>query len=320
MASDRELLRPAELVAETLRGTTESIAVTGATGWFGAVAMDLLYEVLGDEAEARVVAYASRERDLLVADGRTVAVHPLSDLISQQVSPTTLLHFAFVPRDRAAALGNEAYVSLNLSMTVTVLDAIARHKPHHVVVAGSGAVYSRTGRLQSDLIGNPYGTLKHLDELAFRSATHDVGGTCVIPRVFSVGGPRLARPDVYALASMIEMAEAGGPINVLARGPVLRTYCGVDEVIALSLWAAVTGHDAVFDTCGAVVEMGDLARVVAKEHGLGPDAVHRESDVNALPDEYVGDGHAMEDFAARAGLHLRPLDALVRASSRSAGA
>lgn len=317
MTSGRQLLQPVELVAETLRDRTDVFAVTGATGWFGAVAMDLLYEVLGDEAEERVVGYASRERNLLVADGRIVTVRPLSDLITQQASPTTLLHFAFVPRDRAGVLGNDAYVSQNVSTTATVLDAIAQHKPQHVVLASSGAVYSLTGRLQSDLAGNPYGTLKHLDELAFRAATRDAGGCCVVPRVFNVGGPRLARPDVFALASMVAMAEAGGPIDVSARGPVFRTYCGVDEVVALSLWAAVIGHEAVFDTCGAVVEMGDLARIVAREHGLGPDPVRRTWDADAVADRYVGDGQVMEELAARAGLRLRPLDALVRASSRS---
>ncbi len=309
------LLRPVDLVAETLRGRTDVFAVTGATGWFGTVAMDMLYEVLGNEAEERVVGYASRQREVSVADGRSVTVRALGDLLTQDPSPTVLLHFAFVPRDRVTVLGHDAYVRQNISTTATVLDAIAHHRPGHVVLASSGAVYSSTGRLQSDLAGDPYGTLKHLDELAFRAGTRDAGGCCVVPRVFSVGGPRLARPDVFALASMVAMAEAGGPIDVSARGQVFRTYCAVDEVVALSLWAAVSGHDVVFDTCGAAVEMGDLARAVALEHGLGRDAVRRTWDADAVDDRYVGDGRSMVALAARARLHLRPLDALIRASA-----
>jgi nucleoside-diphosphate-sugar epimerase len=313
----RPARQPSELVAETLRGGDEVIAVTGATGWFGAVAMDMLYGALGDEAEERVVGYASRERELVVADGRVATARPLEDLVTQDASPTTLLHFAFVPRDQIAVLGVDAYVAQNVAMTTTVLDAIARHKPRHVVVTSSGAARSSTGQWQADLAHHPYGTLKRLDELAFRAATQEVGGCCVIPRVFSVGGDRLARPDVYALASMIAMAEAGGPIDVLARGPVYRTYCGVDEVVALSLWAAVSGHDVVFDTCGAVVEVGELACVVAREHGIGEGAVRRTWDVEAVADRYVGKGLLMQELAASATLHLRPLDALVRASSGS---
>ena len=151
------------------------------------------------------------------------------------------------------------------------------------MVASSGAVHSSTGRLVSDLRSDPYGTLKHVDELAFRAATRDAGGVCVIPRVFSVAGARMTKPGLYALGSMIEMATVGGPIEVRARGPVFRSYCGVDEVVALALWAALSGRDAVFDTCGTVVEIGDLAHLVAQVHGLDVDVVRRTWDPDVVP-------------------------------------
>lgn len=306
---------PVDLVAGALRDTDDIVAVTGATGWFGAVALDLLYEALGDQAPARVVGYASSAREAVVSDGRIVTVRPLVDLISQDPSPTTLLHFAFLTRDKVAALGLDAYTSQNVAITATVLDAIAKHKPRHVVVASSGAVYSSVGGFVSDLSSDPYGTLKHVDELAFGAATRDAGGFCVIPRVFSVAGTRMTKPGLYALGSMIEMAAVGGPIEVRARGPVIRSYCGVDEVVAVALWAALSGRDAVFDTCGTVVEIGDLAHLVAQVHGLDADVVRRTWDPDVVPDRYVGDGRLMEGLAAEAGLVLRPLPALVRETS-----
>jgi nucleoside-diphosphate-sugar epimerase len=226
-----------------------------------------------------------------------------------------LLHFAFLTRDKVAALGIDAYTSQNVAITATVLDAIAKHGPRHVVVASSGAVHSSTGRLVCDLRSDPYGTLKHLDELAFRAATRDAGGACVIPRVFSVAGARMTKPGLYGLGSMIEMAMAGGPIEVRAQGPVFRSYCGVDEVVALSLWVALSGREVVFDTCGTVVEIGDLARLVAKAHGLDVDAVRRTWDPDEVPDRYVGDGRIMEELAAESGLSLGPLPVLIRQTS-----
>lgn len=315
MTAEGACARPVDLIADALRGTDEFVAVTGATGWFGAVALDLLYEALGDQAAARVVGYASSAREVEVSDGRTVTVRPLGDLISQDPPPTTLLHFAFLTRDKVAALGIDAYTSQNVAITATVLDAIAKHEPRHVVVTSSGAVHSSTGRLVSDLRADPYGTLKHVDELAFRAATRDVGGVCVIPRVFSVAGARLTKPGLYALGGMIEMATAGGPIDVHARGPVFRSYCGVDEVVALTLWAALSGRNTVFDTCGTAAEIGDLARLVAQLHGLNDDAVRRTWVPDAVADRYVGDGRLMEDLAAEAGLSLRTLPALVRETS-----
>ena len=208
------------------------------------VALNLLYEALGDQAAARVVGYASSAREVAVSDGRTVTVRSLVDLVSQDPSPTTLLHFAFLTRDKVAALGIDAYTSQNVAITATVLDAVAKHRPRHVVVASAGAVHSSTGRLVSDLRTDPYGTLKHLDELAFQTATRDVGGVCVIPRVFSVAGARMTKPGLYALGSMIEMASAGGPIEVRAVGPVFgrtaastkswRLLCGRGCLVGMS--------------------------------------------------------------------------------------
>jgi len=309
-------VRPVDLIAGALRGKAdEVVAVTGATGWFGAVTLDLLYEALGDQAPDRVVGYATTAREVAVSDGRTVMVRPLVDLASQDPPPTTLLHFAFLTRDKVATLGVDLYTSQNVAITATVLRAIAKHRPRQVVAASSGAVYSPTGGLVSDLRADPYGTLKHLDELVFRSATRDAGGVCVIPRVFSVAGARMTKPPLYALGSMIEMANRGGPIEVRARGPVFRSYCGVDEVVALSLWVARSGLDAVFDTCGTVLEIGELADLVAQVHGLSDGDVQRALDPDGVADCYVGDGRQMEGLAADAGLLLRSLPALVHETS-----
>jgi nucleoside-diphosphate-sugar epimerase len=317
-------VKPAELIADALRGTDEVVAVTGATGWFGSVALELLYGALGSSAADRVVAYASSARQLKLSDGTSVSVRPLADLLTQDPPPTTLLHFAYLTRDKLGALGRNAYTARNVAITATVAGAIARHRPRHVVSLSSGAVYSDTSAsgappadaaLVSDVRADPYGALKALDELVFRAATHDAGGVCVIPRVFNVAGPRMTKPGLYALGSMIEMAAAGGPLQVRSRGPVFRSYCGVDEVVALALWAALRGRDLVFDTSGTVVEIGELARVVARLHGLGSDDVRRTWDPHVTADHYVGDGGQMDALAVAAGLDLRPLSELVRETS-----
>lgn len=320
-AAERGLVRPADLVATTLHdlqdlhNAGEIVAVTGATGWFGAVALDLLYSALGDQADTQVVGYASARRSVVLSDGRSVTVRPLADLLTQDPPPTVLLHFAFLTREKVAALGVDPYTSQNVAITATVLGAIERHQPRQVVTLSSGAVYSPSGELAADLPADPYGTLKHLDELAIRAATRQAGGVCVIPRVFSVAGPRMTKPDLYALGSLIAMAAAGGPVEVRSRGAVYRSYCGVDEVVALALWAALTGREATFDTCGTVVEVGDLARLVAQVHGLPGDVVRRDWDPDVVADRYVGDGAAMRQLADEAGLALQSLPDLVRDTS-----
>lgn len=125
----------------------------------------------------------------------------------------------------------------------------------------------------------------------------------------------MTKPGLYALGSLIGMAALGGPIEVRARGPVFRSYCGVAEVVALALWAALSGREGVFETCGTVVEIGDLAHLVAQVHGLDFNVVRRTWDPQAVADRYVGDGSLMEELATEAGLVLEPLPNLVRETS-----
>ena len=308
-------MTPLELVKSLLAHTTDTIAVTGATGWFGATTLDLLYDALGADAPSRVRAYASSSRSVVVRDGRTVPVRPLTNLLEANWSPDILLHFAYVTRDKVAELGVPEYIATNVAISTTVLEAVARSRPHQIVMASSGAVYGPGRGREHDVIGNPYGALKGLDELAFRAAADEVGASCVIPRVFAVAGPRMTKPEKYALGSMIGMARAGGPVIVRADHRVVRSYCGVDEVVAMSLWAASRGGHAVFDTGGEIVEVGQLAAVVARDIGRGC-AVERPALVSHAPeDRYLGETTAMLSIAERSGVRLRSLAQLVAATA-----
>lgn len=309
-------MTPIELVARLVAAGDGSIAVTGATGWFGATALDLLYSALGKDAPRRVLAYASSERSVRVQDGRRVEIRPLSELACESSDVDVVLHFAYLTRDKVAELGVQQYVAANIAITTTVLGAIDRLRPRGVVVTSSGAVYGPGRRLVHDAMGDPYGALKRLDELAFRAACDEVGAACVVPRVFSVAGPRMTKPERYALGSMIAMARAGGPIVVRADRPVVRSYCGVDEVVALAMSEASRGVSSTFDTGGHVVEMAELAAVVADNAG-GRVVVSRPAfDPTAEEDRYVGDRSAMSRLADSTGLSLRSLPELVEATER----
>lgn len=307
-------MRPANVLRPLLAGD-ERFAVTGATGWFGRTALDLLDDLLGDEAAASVTAYASRGRKVATRRGRLVTVHPLAELVRQTPAPTHVLHLGFLTRDRVADLGVPAYVARNLAITADVLAAVAVARPRGLFYASSGAVYGAKVGLATDVEGDPYGTLKHLDELALRQALSDVGGTCGVARVFSVAGAGITKPGAYALGSLVLMAQAGGPLVVRARGRVVRSYCAVDEILALGLWALLRGEPVLFDSGGTVAEVGELADVVAAVHGLPPGSVERESDPDAVEDRYVGDLAHMADLASRAGLALRDLRQLVQETS-----
>ncbi|MCW2667197.1 MAG: uncharacterized protein JWN57_2159 [Frankiales bacterium] len=307
-------MTPAEILRPLLSGS-ERFAVTGATGWFGRTALDLLDGLLGADAGDRVTAYASAPRTLTTRLGRVVDVRPLAELPDQAPPASHLLHFAFLTRDRVADLGVEAYAAANLALSMLVLEAVERTRPAGLVLTSSGAAYGPGRRLTTDLHGNPYGALKHLDELALTAAVQAAGGTTAVARVFSVGGAGITKPELYALGSLVGMAQRGGPLEVRATGPVVRSYAAVDDVVALALWSVLRREQVVFDSGGDVVEVEELARVVADVHGLPSSAVQRQLDPAAAEDRYVGDPAAWASLAERSGLVPRPLRALVEETS-----
>jgi nucleoside-diphosphate-sugar epimerase len=303
---------PGSVLSGALQGD-ERFAVTGATGWLGRNALDLLDDALGPEVAARCVsAFASRPAKLTTSRGREVEVLPLSSLPEHRPRSTHLLHFAYLTRDRLDDLSLDAYVARNIAITATVLRAVERHQPVALVAASSGAVYREDRTLVMDLTAEPYGTLKHLDEILFTGACQTSGTAVVVPRIFNLIGRHMTKPGRYALGSLILDALAGSDLHVTSPTPVVRAYADVQAVIALSVWLALRARSCTFDTSGEELEVGQLARKVAQALGLADPCVTRPEAVPDHPDRYVGDHHAWARLTRESGIRPRPLPELIR--------
>lgn len=298
-----------DALARRLGDGDERIAVTGATGWLGRVTLDLLRETVGPRAfERRVTAYASRARDV---DG--VPVRALSALGDADPPPHVILHYAFLTRELVAERGLDAYVAGNLEISLHVLRALASGAVRGLFYTSSGAVYGGRGRLETDLRANPYGALKHLDELAFGQACRASATGCAIARVFNVSGPHMVKPGLFALGDLVSRAQAGEPLVIAARHPVRRSFVAAADVAALGLSLALAGEDACFDTAGErVVELGELAEVVRGELAADGAPVQRDYDPRGTAHEYVGRPGEMMDLARRHGLRMAHLEQQVR--------
>jgi UDP-glucuronate decarboxylase len=296
-------------LAERLRSTGHRIAVTGATGWFGRVTLDLLARALGPDAfRERVVAYVGTPREIEVAGVGAVPARSLDALEPAE----WLLHYGYRTRDKVAQLGQEAYVVENLGITRRVLDVLESGEVR-------GLFYTSTGAAaHPDLDANPYGALKRLDELVLHWTCGEVGAACVIARVFSVSGPHMTKPELYALGDLIMRASAGEPLEVRARGPVVRSYVAVGDVVQLALALLLDGESTQFDATGdRAVEVEELAGAVRTALGQPDLPIVRERDPAVPEDRYVGDPQRIVELSARHGLSLAPLDDQIRATARS---
>jgi len=265
---------------------------------------------LGPEALARVRAYGSRPNEIRLDSGATVPIRPFSWVL-EDPAPSVVFHYAYLTKDRVSQTEPDAYLATNLSLTATMLSLLDRHRPEVFITASSGAAKGYAGASGYDFALNPYGSLKRLDELAFLQAAHEFGLRCAIPRVYSVAGPWMTKASEYALGGMISMARAGGPIEISAVRRVFRSYCGVDEVIALATWAAQHRPPLVFDTGGDTVEMSDLAQAVSETVGQACPIRRLQFDADAQADRYVGDPRIFNELTNESGLRLKSLRELV---------
>ena len=281
------------------------VAVTGATGWLGRAAC----EVLAGEPGVKIEAFASRERTLTLDSGAVLDVQPLRAL--PETAHDVLLHYAYLTREHVESYGLEAYVSANAAITATVASALERNRPSAILHASSGAAASG----ESDLRADPYAVLKRLDERTLRDGARDVGARCVTLRVYNVAGPWITKRG-FAIRDLIEQVGAGGPVRIRASHPVRRSYVDVEDLAALAL-AVTTAEDLDadlrLDTAGdEVVEVGELARRVADVLGRPEARIERDVSAGAPPDDYIGDGTRLHEIAQALGLTLRDLDQQIR--------
>ena len=300
----------ASLIRGYLRGD-ETFAVTGASGWLGRTALDLLARVLGEEAFlAQVNGFASTAKSVGLRGGLEVPLRPLSALVDHDHPPTHILHFACLTRDRVADMGVGPYVQGNLGITGVVLDAVQRYRPRGILVASSGAVYAPDGGFAVDVARNPYGSLKYQEELLLRRAAGDVGARSVVARVFSVSGAYMTKPELYVLGDLVLRALAGSPLVLRATGRVYRSYCAAADVVTLALACLLDESgppDTVFDSGGTVVEVGQLAERVCGALGMPVTLIERSIGTDVAPDRYVGDLDQMATLASEHGLPLKSL-------------
>jgi nucleoside-diphosphate-sugar epimerase len=281
------------------------VAVTGATGWLGRAAC----EVLARTQAGDIAAFASQRRTLTLDAGPTLEVRPLAEL--GQTPHDILLHYAYVTRERIASYGLDAYVAANVAITAAVCDAIRAQRPRGILHASSGAAASAADELRAD----PYGVLKRLDEHTLRDAARDAGARCVTLRVYNVAGPWIVKRG-FAIRDLIEQVASGGTVTVHAGHRVLRSYVDVEDLAELAVTVTVADgidDDLRLDTAGEeVVEVGDLARRICAVLGRPDATIERDLPLEAPADHYTGDGARLHELAATLGITLRGLDEQIR--------
>ncbi len=264
---------------------SDRILVTGASGWLGRTALDLIAPLglptLAVASRARVIRVGDCEIECRLWDDREVAAF----------TPTVVLDCAFLTRDRVADMPLDEYVATNRTLTERLVYATQLAGVRLALTISSGAAVYPRDALDGRVEGNPYGYLKREAEHRLAQAAAESGAVPVVARAWSISGAHVQKPQGYALGSMIRDADSGA-IRIVARRPVFRRYVLTEELLALGIAEGGVGP-ATIDSGGELVEMAELAARIAAV--VRPDAVISRDEVDPRePDNYHSDGQDWE--------------------------
>ena len=298
-------------IARNLAADATRIVITGAGGWIGLAALDLLEQALGGALEERVRCFGSSERELVLRSGRRVAQHRIDALAELDRRPTFLLHLAFLTKDRAESMSEEAYVEANRMLSAKVLAALEPIGVTGLFVASSGAAALADDGSRAPAM-RLYGALKRAEEETFAAWAATCGASLAIARIYNLAGPYINKPENYALASFIVDALADRPIVIRAPRRVVRGYVAIDDLLCLifSILLQREPEAVRFETGGSPVEIEDVARLVSGELGEVP--IERAPITDSADDIYLGDDEAWRRLLSRHGIRSTPLDEQVR--------
>jgi nucleoside-diphosphate-sugar epimerase len=267
----------------------------------------MLDSTFGDALPAHVTVFASAPRPLTLRSGRTLTPQYFGQLEHVRTRPSLIFHFAFLTRGHAQTPN---FVATNRGISRTLRGFIERNGARGLFIPSSGAVYGPARVLESDMDRNPYGVLKHEDELVFGALAARLGFPAAIMRIFNLGGAFINNLSGYALACIIADVLRGTSVTLRAAQPVWRSYTHVEDVLNIAT-AILLRQLAlpVFDTAGEPeIEVGDLAARVGRLLTEGEVSIIRPDWQNGAANRYLGDLAAYRDAAALAGVKLQSLD------------
>jgi len=164
------------------------------------------------------------------------------------------------------------YNRVNVSGTVTLMEAIRDAGVKRIVLASSGAVYGHQEKTpyREDLEvhpQSPYAVSKLSAEYYVRQISQTVGTEAVILRIFNAYGPGQRVPASHPpiIANYLYHAITNGSIVIHGDGTQTRDYVYVDDVVnAMSAAASAAKVDQEIINIGSGVETSvlDLVRLV----------------------------------------------------------
>jgi nucleoside-diphosphate-sugar epimerase len=301
-----------------MRKNSSKVLITGATGWLGRETVARVLEGKIDGiSETDLVLASSNGRDLDLDSLGIFATSALTEFSDAKSTDVTggLVHLAFITKDKTAKYSFSEYVAKNIELISAACKIIEREKPKWVVVVSSGAIIDRaTLEIENNVISNPYGFCKRIEEALISESARKVGANIVIGRLWGGTGLYMPIKRAYAISDFIESAKEKNAIRINSGGDVIRRYCDAGDFMEVLVKAALEGHTTTIDSGGSIIEVGELAKLISSRMGEIPIS---RSETPTPIDDYYPRGSKFEELAKLVGVQLHGMDEQVLRTLKS---
>lgn len=146
-----------------------------------------------------------------------------------------IVHLAAMANVRYSIDRGRLYTDVNVSATVSLLDAARRHNVGNFIFGSTSSVYGNTSQIpfreDDPAIAPlaPYPASKRAAELFAQSYHHLFGLNVTVLRFFNVYGPH-GRPDMMPMRA-IESILQEKPIQLFAGGHLKRDWTYIDDIV-----------------------------------------------------------------------------------------
>lgn len=248
-------------------------AVTGGAGFIGA---NLVHYLKAHGEEVIIVDDMSNGKESRILDQndlRLVDIRETSRLANVLAGCDTVFHLAALPRVEFSIQNPTLTHDVNVTGTISVLQAARSAGVRRVVYAASSSAYGdhETMPLHEKLPPrpkSPYALQKHMGEGLMRLWTELYGIETISLRFFNVYGKMMDPDGAYALVvgKFIKMRKEGVPLTITGDGEQTRDFTHVTDIIDALIRASESmsvGRGEVFN-CGAGrnITVNELARMI----------------------------------------------------------
>lgn len=251
-------------------------AVTGGAGFIGT---NLCYALIAAGHEVRVIddlSAGKREQLPEAVSFHQVDIRDRGAMTEIVRGADVVVHLAALPRVQFSIESPEATHDVNVTGTLSVLEAARAAKVPRVVYAASSSAYGDQTELplhpgMRPEPKSPYALHKYIGEEYMRLWHELYGLETVSLRFFNVYGPYLDPDGPYALVigRFLKCAAAGEPLTITGDGEQTRDFTHVDDVVAAIIRAsevATVGHGEVLNVgAGKQTSINELAALIGGE-------------------------------------------------------